>query len=94
MSLAIVVVLASLTFVPISPPLSFAARQAQPRGKILGIPWTFLFVWVIWRLPQRRPDRGSTRSTLQLAWISLAVPLVLPGRLLGDQRGSLAQSVG
>jgi phosphatidylcholine synthase len=77
-SLAIVVVLASLTFVPIRHLYPSQPGRLNRVAMFLGIPWTFLFVWVIWRLPYG----GQTQldeTTLRMAWISLAYPLFYLG---------------
>jgi phosphatidylcholine synthase len=79
LSLAIVIVLALLTFVPVRHlyPSSQAGRINRV-AILLGIPWAIVFVWVIWKLPHG----GATQleeSTLWLAWISLVYPLFYLG---------------
>jgi phosphatidylcholine synthase len=76
-SLAIVVVLALLTFVP--------SRYLYPSlpGKfnrfmsILGVLWTFSLVWIIYQLP----DAASQRDPVPLwgAWASLSYPVLYLG---------------
>jgi phosphatidylcholine synthase len=77
-SLAIVITLAIMTFVP--------SRYLYPSlpGKfnrfvsILGIPFTIALVWIIFKLPG---DTGSRLdpTTLKVAWISLSYPLLYLG---------------
>jgi phosphatidylcholine synthase len=77
-SLAIVVVLALLTFVPARHLYPSQPGRLNRVATLLGIPWTFLFVWVIWRLP----SGGQTQldlTTMRLAWISLVYPLFYLG---------------
>ncbi|MGP0069612.1 MAG: CDP-alcohol phosphatidyltransferase family protein [Isosphaeraceae bacterium] len=76
-SLAIVVVLALLTFVPsryLYPSLPGKFNRVMT---ILSIPWTIAMVWVIWNLPvtTSRPDA----TLLQVAWLSLAYPVLYLG---------------
>ena len=73
-SLAVVVVLALLTFVP--------SRYLYPSlpGKfnrfmsILGIPWTFSLVWMIYNLPDSASQRDA--ATLWGTWASLSYPVL------------------
>jgi phosphatidylcholine synthase len=77
-SLAIVVVLALLTFVPARHLYPSQAGRLNRLATMLGIPWTFLFVWVIWRLPAGG-QTGLDETTLSLAWISLVYPVFYLG---------------
>jgi phosphatidylcholine synthase len=73
-SLAIVVLLALLTFVPVRHLYPSQGGRLNRVVIMLGIPWAVLFVWVIWSLPHG----GRTtldETTLRLAWISLVYPL-------------------
>jgi phosphatidylcholine synthase len=76
--LAIVVVLAILTFVPTRHLYPSQPGQLNRVATLLGIPWTLLFVWVIWSLPHGGQSRVN-RTTLLLAWISLFYPLFYLG---------------
>ncbi len=77
-SLAIVVTLAILTFVP--------SRYLYPSlpGKfnrfmsILGIPWTIALVWIIFNLPDSS-GFSLDPTTLKVAWASLSYPLLYLG---------------
>jgi len=76
--LAIVVVLALLTFVPVRHLYPSQPGRLNRVATLLGTLWTFLFVWVIWSLP----SGGQTEldeSTLRLAWISLSYPVFYLG---------------
>ena len=74
------------------PSLSVAAGQVQPRASsLLGIPWTIAVRLAHLEAARRRPatlDRDDPASGLDLADLSHA----LPGRLVGDQRGALAEA--
>ena len=77
-SLAIVVVLAILTFVPTRHLYPSQPGRLNRVATLLGIPWSFPFVWVIWSLPhggQASPDE----TTRLVAWISLAYPVFYLG---------------
>ena len=70
-SLAVVVVLAILTFVPTRHLYPSQPGRLNRLATLLGVPWTFLFVWLIWKLPQRDRNRRRVASTMHWAWISL-----------------------
>jgi phosphatidylcholine synthase len=77
-SLAIVIVLALLTFVPARHLYPSQAGLINRVATLLGIPWAVLFIAVIWRLPHggaTDPDLTTTR----MAWISLVYPLFYLG---------------
>ena len=92
MSLAIVIVLALLTFVPIRHLYPSQPGLLNRVSMIAGVVWTPLVAWLIWKLPGGDESRLS-ESTLQLALLSLLVPALLPGRLVGDQRDALAEAM-
>jgi phosphatidylcholine synthase len=73
-SLAIVVVLAVLTFVPTRHLYPSQPGRINRLATVLAVPWTILFVWLIWKLPQG-PETGLSGSTMQWAWVSLSYPL-------------------
>ena len=50
-SLAVVVVLAILTFVPTRHLYPSQPGRINRMATVLGVPWTILFVWLIWKLP-------------------------------------------
>jgi phosphatidylcholine synthase len=73
-SLAVIVVLSILTFVP-----SRHLYPSQPGwinrlAILLGIPWAIVFVWLIWKLPHEG-ETAVSPSTIQWAWISLYYPI-------------------
>jgi len=76
--LAIVIILALLTFVPVRHLYPSQPGRLNRVATLLGTLWTFLFVWVIWRLPSGG-ETGLDETTLRLAWISLAYPLFYLG---------------
>ncbi|MFI5459799.1 MAG: CDP-alcohol phosphatidyltransferase family protein [Isosphaerales bacterium] len=76
--LAIVIVLALLTFVPVRHLYPSQPGRLNRVATLLGTLWTFLFVWVIWSLPQGSRT-GLDETTLRLAWISLSYPLFYLG---------------
>ena len=90
-SLAIVIVLAILTFVP--------SRYLYPSlpGKfnrfvsILGIPLTIALVWIIFNLPGDS-DARLDPTTLTVAWVSLIYPILYLGASWVDQRGPLDEA--
>ena len=92
MSLAIVIVLALLTFVPIRHLYPSQPGLLNRVSMIAGVLWTPLVGWLIWKLPGGGESRVS-ESTLQLAFVSLTLPDLLPGRLVGDQRDPLAEAM-
>ena len=52
-SLAVVVVLAILTFVPTRHLYPSQPGRLNRVATLLGVPWTVLFVWLIWKLPRQ-----------------------------------------
>ena len=77
-SLAVVVVLAILTFVPTRHLYPSQPGRLNRVATLLGIPWTFLFVWLIWRLP-RDGQSALDATTRCVAWISLLYPVFYLG---------------
>ncbi len=73
-SLAVVIVLAILTFVPTRHLYPSQPGRLNRAATLLGIPWAFLFVWLIWKLPREANTRFDA-TTMQWAWISLSYPL-------------------
>jgi phosphatidylcholine synthase len=75
-SLAIVVVLAVLTFVPsryLYPSLPGSFNRATT---LLGIPWTVSLVWIIWNLPDgSQTGTHLDPATLRVAWASMSYPV-------------------
>jgi phosphatidylcholine synthase len=78
LSLAIVIVLALLTFVPTRYLYPSQPGRLNRWATILGVPWTFLFVWVMWKLPHGG-QTALDESTLLWAWISLVYPIFYLG---------------
>jgi phosphatidylcholine synthase len=76
--LAVVIVLAILTFVPTRHLYPSQPGTLNQVTTILGVIWTPLLAWVIWRLPTGTQTRPS-QSTLWLAYGSLAYPLFYLG---------------
>jgi len=76
--LAILVVLALLTFVPVRHLYPSQPGRLNRAATLLGTLWTLLFVWVIWSLP-RGGQAGLDETTLRLAWISLSYPVFYLG---------------
>lgn len=77
-SLAIVVVLAVLTFVPsryLYPSLPGTFNRVV---SILGIPWTVALIWIIYHLPGESASRLEP-TTLKIAWASLFYPILYLG---------------
>ena len=70
-SLAVVVVLAILTFVPTRHLYPSQPGRLNRIATLLGIPWTFLFVWLIWKLP--RDDSRELRLEHHALGVDLAV---------------------
>jgi phosphatidylcholine synthase len=73
-SLAIVLALALLTFVPSRYLYPSLPGKLNWLMRIVGVPWAFALVWMIWSLP------GSTEApldgvALRWAWISLLYPM-------------------
>ena len=91
-SLAVVVVLAILTFVPDPPPLSVATRPVQPNrdaaGRSLDVPVRLAHLEAAARGGHRRELRSDHAMGVDLP----VLPVVLPGRLVGDQRRPLAET--
>jgi phosphatidylcholine synthase len=77
-SLAVLVLLAVLTFVPTRHLYPSQSGRLNRLATLAGIPWGVLCILVIWNLPhggQSSPDR----VTLILAWISLIYPIFYLG---------------
>ena len=77
-SLAIVITLAILTFVPSKYLYPSLPGKFNRFMSILGIPWTIALVWIIFHLPA---SSGSTLdpTTLKVAWASLSYPVLYLG---------------
>ncbi len=76
-SLAMVVVLALLTFVPsryLYPSLPGKFNRVMT---ILSIPWTIALVWMIWKLPDT--DSRLDPMTLRVGWLSMIYPVLYFG---------------
>jgi phosphatidylcholine synthase len=76
--LAIVVVLALLTFVPVRHLYPSQPGRLNRVATLLGIAWSVLFISVIWRLPHGGQAQVD-ESTLLMAWISLTYPVFYLG---------------
>ncbi len=76
-SLAIVTVLALLTFVPTRYLYPSLPGKFNRIMTILSIPWTIALVWIIWTLPDGASDRSP--NYLQVAWLSLIYPVLYLG---------------
>jgi phosphatidylcholine synthase len=72
--LAVVIVLAILTFVPTRHLYPSQPGTLNQVTTILGVIWAPVLAWVIWRLPTESQTRPSA-STIGLAYGSLAYPL-------------------
>jgi phosphatidylcholine synthase len=77
-SLAIVIVLALLTFVPIRHLYPSQPGLLNRVSMIAGALWAPLVGWLIWKLPTNAEPRMSD-STIQLAMVSLIYPLYYLG---------------
>jgi len=77
-SLAIVIVLAILTFVPTRHLYPSQPGLLNRLSMIAGALWAPLVGWMIWKLPNSSESRVS-ESTLQLALVSLIYPLYYLG---------------
>jgi len=77
-SLAVVIVLAILTFVPTRHLYPSQPGTLNQVTTILGSIWTPFLAWMIWSLPTGSQTRPS-ESTLWLAYGSLAYPLFYLG---------------
>jgi phosphatidylcholine synthase len=77
-SLTVIIVLAILTFVPTRHLYPSQPGTLNQVATILGVIWTPLLAWVIWRLPTGSQTRPS-QFTLWLAYASLAYPLFYLG---------------
>jgi phosphatidylcholine synthase len=77
-SLAIIVVLALLTFVPIRHLYPSQPGLLNRVSMIAGALWTPLVAWLIWTLP-RGGESHMSESTLRLAVVSLVYPLYYLG---------------
>lgn len=73
-SLATVIVLALLTFVPIRHLYPSQPGLLNRVSMIAGVVWTPFVAWLIWKLPDGDASR-LTGSTTQLAMLSLIYPL-------------------
>jgi phosphatidylcholine synthase len=73
-SLLIVIVLALLTFVPVRHLYPSQPGFLNRVSMIVGVLWTPVVAWLIWKLPGAGESRVSG-STLQLAFVSLTYPL-------------------
>jgi phosphatidylcholine synthase len=73
-SLGIVIVLALLTFVPIRHLYPSQPGLLNRVSMIVGVLWTPLVGWLIWKLPGASESRVSD-STLQIAFVSLTYPI-------------------
>jgi phosphatidylcholine synthase len=78
-SLAIVVVLAILTFVPTRHLYPSLPGRLNRFTTLLGIPWTLMLVAIIWNLPDGRGDSRLDPFTLRLAWASMMYPVFYLG---------------
>jgi phosphatidylcholine synthase len=76
--LATVVILAILTFVPTRHLYPSQPGRLNRVATLLGIPWAFLFIWLIWKLP-RDGAVSFDSTTMFWAWLSLAYPLFYLG---------------
>ena len=90
-SLAVVIVLAILTFVPTRHLYPSQPGTLNQVTTILGVIWAPLLAWVIWRLPTGSQTRPS-ESTLWLAYLIASLSALLPGRVVGDQCEPLAEA--
>ncbi len=72
-ALGIITLLAVLTFVPTRHLYPSMPGRLNLWTTILGIPWTFLMAWILWRLPQTTA-RTLDAGTLNLTWVSLFYP--------------------
>jgi phosphatidylcholine synthase len=77
-SLAVIVVLAILTFVPTRHLYPSQPGKLNRLTTILGAIWTPLLAWMIWSLPTGSQTRPA-EFTLWLAYLSLAYPLFYLG---------------
>jgi phosphatidylcholine synthase len=77
-SLAIVVILAILTFVPSKYLYPSLPGRFNRFVSILGIPWTIALVWIIFHLPDS-PGSAIDPTTSRVAWASLSYPLLYLG---------------
>ena len=90
-SLAVVIVLAILTFVPTRHLYPSQPGTINRLAILLGIPWTILFVWLIWKLPTDEAN-GLGRLDPGLGMGFVVLSRFLSGRFLGDQRRPLAEA--
>ena len=92
-SLAIVIVLALLTFVPIRYLYPSLPGLFNRVACSLGIAWTLLVRLADLEACPRRPSRRSSDRPRDVALVIVSgYPLYLPGRLVGDQRRSTGGS--
>jgi phosphatidylcholine synthase len=76
--LAVIIVLAILTFVPTRHLYPSQPGRLNRATTILGVPWAILFIWVMWTLPHGTRSTIDN-STLLVAWITLAYPVFYLG---------------
>ena len=90
-SLAIVITLAIMTFVPSQYLYPSLPGKFNRFISILGIPLTIALVWIIFKLPG---DTGARLdpTTLKIAWISMSYPILYLGASWYDQRGLLDEA--
>jgi phosphatidylcholine synthase len=74
-SLAIVVTLAILTFVPSKYLYPSLPGKFNRLISILGIPWTIALVWIIFQLPDS-PGSSLDPTASRVAWASLSYPVL------------------
>jgi phosphatidylcholine synthase len=77
-SLALVIALAILTFVPTRHLYPSQPGKFNQLATILGIIWAPMIAWVIWTLPTNSQTRFS-ESTVLVAYLSLAYPVFYLG---------------
>jgi phosphatidylcholine synthase len=77
-SLAIVVVLAVLTFVPTRHLYPSLPGRLNRWATLLGIPWAIALVWIIWNLPDGDGSRLDP-TTRRVAWFSMLYPVFYLG---------------
>lgn len=77
-SLAIIIVLALLTFVPIRHLYPTQPGLLNRVSMVVGVIWAPLVAWLIWTLPGNGGSR-TNGSSLQLAFVSLLYPLYYLG---------------
>jgi phosphatidylcholine synthase len=78
-SLAVVIVLAILTFVPTRHLYPSQPGLINRVAVVLGIPWSVLFFWLIWKLPTAAGGGRLSSSILLWGWASLFYPVFYLG---------------